>query len=117
MNGAIAELWATMINAPSRNSTTIIGTNHQRLLLTRNENSSPATPRFRVAVRRKFITSPQKVLLPFCRPMERGVEPTDSTGTEIHPACYFRVDSTCTIVPGGWGVKPSYLRLNPALLL
>src|SRR5580693_731962 len=86
MNGAIAELWARTINAPSRNSTTIIGTSHQRLLLTRNENSSPATPRFRVVFRKNFMGSPSEGTLAVlyevdARSGRTGTTPPDSAGS------------------------------------
>src|SRR3981081_3660239 len=56
MKGAIAELCATVISAPIRNRLIITGNSHQRLLLQKKDISSPATPRFRVALRTNFMT-------------------------------------------------------------
>src|SRR5579863_5017503 len=104
MNGAIAELCARTINAPSMNSTTIMGTSHQRLLFTKNENSSPATPRFRVVVFRNFIiASPRKALSPFVGAMEKrafGLLPMAEKGQLLHPEIT-EFDSSSNILQGG----------------
>ena len=45
MNGAIAELSAKINSTPKSNKLTNIGTIHRRLLLQKNENSSPVMPK------------------------------------------------------------------------
>src|SRR5580698_5403348 len=55
MKGAMAELWARTIKAPSRNRVTIMGTSHQRLFCMKKEKSSPATPNLRAVLRINFI--------------------------------------------------------------
>lgn len=57
MNGAIAELCATIIKMPNNSSTVIIGTIHQRLLPQKNPNNSPAIPKRRPVVFMKLMVS------------------------------------------------------------
>src|SRR5713226_7592060 len=63
MNGAIAELWARIINTPKSSRTVTIGTSHQRLLAMKNESSSPAIPKRLVAVFKKVIRSSPRTRL------------------------------------------------------
>lgn len=62
MKGAIAELCARTISAPSRKSVTSIGTSHHLLLLQKNENNSPTVPKRPAAVRAE-LTTPMMLLL------------------------------------------------------
>lgn len=55
MNGAMAELCARMSKTPKTNSTTIMGSIHQRLLPQRKVRSSPAIPKRLIAILKKPI--------------------------------------------------------------
>src|SRR5271169_4620827 len=56
MNGAMAELCARINSTANRQSVIRIGVIHQRLLLQKNENSSPAIPNRWPVVFKKPIT-------------------------------------------------------------
>src|SRR5208337_655318 len=59
MNGAMAELCARINSTANRQSVIRIGVIHQRLLLQKNENSSPAMPnRWPVVLKKPITLSP-----------------------------------------------------------
>ena len=77
MNGAMAELCATINTTTKPNSTTTIGTIHQRLLLHKNPSSSPAVVKRRPTILIDFL-----------------IDFTMSTHTN-------RLRSNCRTFPGG----------------
>ncbi len=67
MNGAMAELCAKINNSANRPSVTKIGVIHQRLLLQKNANSSPAIPKRWPVVFKKPMTIPPFLNLPYVK--------------------------------------------------